>query len=52
MGRKEEKDSKKYVLVLEKGKVKAMEIRTGMEGEVNIEITKGLKQGQIVVVEK
>ena len=47
-----EKDNRKYVLVKENNKITEKEIKTGLEGEVMVEIIAGLKEGDIAAVEK
>ncbi|MDD2730657.1 MAG: efflux RND transporter periplasmic adaptor subunit [Candidatus Portnoybacteria bacterium] len=44
-----EKNSHKYVQVLEEGKEKEQVIETGLEGETLVEITSGLSEGQKVI---
>jgi len=43
------RDGEKYVSVLEKGAIKEKTIKTGLEGETDIEITEGLQEGEQVV---
>jgi len=47
-----EKNGQKYVLVLENKEVKERVIKTGLEGENNVEIIEGLNENEQVVVEK
>ena len=47
-----EKDNRKYVLVKENNKITEKEIKTGLEGEVMVEIIDGLKEGDMAAVEK
>ena len=46
-----EKDRQKYVNILENEEIKERAIKTGLEGETNIEIIEGLKESDEVVVE-
>jgi HlyD family secretion protein len=43
------RDGEKYVSVLEKGAIKEKTIKTGLEGETNVEIIEGLQEGEQVV---
>jgi HlyD family secretion protein len=47
-----EKDSQKYVLVSENGEVKERLVKTGLEGETNVEIIEGLREEEKVVAEQ
>jgi len=46
-----ENDGRKYVNVLEGQEIKEKTIKTGLEGETNVEIIEGLEEGENVVVE-
>jgi HlyD family secretion protein len=46
---KEKSKSKEYVFVIENGKVKQIEVKTGVQDDQNITIISGLKEGQEVV---
>jgi len=45
-----EKNGEKYILVLEGKEAKERTIKTGLDGETNVEITEGLKEGDQVIV--
>lgn len=47
-----EKDGQKYVLVLEGKEIKERVIKTGLEGENNVEIIEGIEEGEKVVAER
>jgi len=40
-----DKDGQKYVYVVSQGKAKQAAVEIGLEGDLNIEITKGIKEG-------
>lgn len=44
------RNGEKYVFVLEKGLIKEKTVKTGLEGEVNVEIIEGLREGEQVVL--
>ncbi len=44
-----EKDGRKYVQVLENGKVKDVFVEVGLKGDINVEVIKGLVEGQKVI---
>lgn len=44
-----EKKNQSYVKILQNGKSKEVAVKTGMEGETEIEITEGLQEGQQVI---
>lgn len=44
------RNGEKYVSVLEKGAIKEKTIKTGLEGEVNVEIIEGLREGEQAVL--
>ena len=45
-----EKEGKKMVQVIEGKNIKKIEVKTGIETDTKIQITKGLEEGQIVIV--
>lgn len=47
-----EKDGQKYVLVLEGETLKEKLVKTGLEGENDVEIVEGLNEGERITVEK
>jgi HlyD family secretion protein len=44
-----EKEGRKYVQVLENGKLRDVFVEIGLEGDINLEVLKGLREGQRVV---
>ncbi|OGM89458.1 hypothetical protein A3J77_01460, partial [Candidatus Wolfebacteria bacterium RBG_13_41_7] len=46
------KNGEKYVQILVNGQISEKIIKTGLEGETMIEITEGLKEGEVVVMPK
>jgi len=47
-----EKGNKKYVFVVEKGKAKQVEVKTGIESQDQVEIISGIEENQLVIKEK
>lgn len=47
-----EKNGKKYVRLIEGRNINQAEVETGFEGETKTEITKGVKEGQIVILQE
>mgnify|MGYP001198383663 FL=1 len=45
-----DKDGQKYVYVVSQGKAKQAAVEIGLEGDLNIEITKGIKEGDVVIL--
>lgn len=45
-----ETDNRQYVKILSDGKVVEKDVRTGLEGEVNVEILEGLEAGKQVII--
>jgi HlyD family secretion protein len=44
-----EKQGKKYVEIIEAGKVKEIEVKTGIESDTKVAILEGLSEGQIII---
>jgi len=45
-----EKDGKKYVYIVDKQQAKQVPVEIGLEGDLSIEITRGLKKGDTVIL--
>jgi HlyD family secretion protein len=45
-----EKDGQNYVYMVDKEQAKQVPVEIGLEGDLSIEITKGLKQGDVVIL--